>query len=282
MKKFIIIFAQVIGYFSALLSIIAIFGITTKLLFGDPESVEQRLQICIFAIHILLGVTVLNTLLIYTCKSKLVKAGWPGFRVSLKWLGVGAMIGFCMTGGVIFFSWISGGGSFYFNSSGLLEYLRYVLPLIFVLFLAALGEEWIFRGYPMARLTSTIHRNWANILISLLFLVGHWGGRGWNGLTVINIFLFSLVNGAMRFTRGGIPAAWGFHFAWNSLHVLLGATLTGEKFQVPFIQFVSEGSKWLSGGKYGPEGGLGTTFVTILGLIFIYKCWLRKSEINNS
>ena len=100
-------------------------------------------------------------------------------------------------------------------------------------------------------------------------------------LAALNIFLFSLVNGAIRFTRGGIPAAWGLHFVWNSFYVILGATITGENFEVPFVQFSSDGPLWLSGGAYGPEGGIGTTIVTIAALIFIYR-YLKRPESNGS
>jgi membrane protease YdiL (CAAX protease family) len=106
----------------------------------------------------------------------------------------------------------------------------------------------MFRGYPLSKLSLTMGRNWANFIIALFFMAGHWGGEGWSVMTIINILLFSLLCGAFRFTEGGLPVVCGFHFSWNSLQFLLGATLTGENFKVPFIQFESSGADWLSGG----------------------------------
>jgi len=137
------------------------------------------------------------------------------------------------------------------------------------LLIAALGEEWIFRGYPLAVLAPVTGRGWANVLVALVFTASHWGGSGWNGLAATNIFLFSLVNGAIRYSPGGIPAAWGFHFAWNSLQVLSGAVLTGDDLRVPMVRFSSQGPDWLSGGAFGPEGALGATAATIIGLVVL-------------
>jgi len=169
-----------------------------------------------------------------------------------------------------------GGGRFTLDNGGLLHYIEYVLPLVACLLVAALGEEWIFRGYPLSKLTQMVGRDWANFLVALLFSAGHWGGNGWNALAAVNILIFSMVNGAIRFTPGGIPAAWGFHFAWNSIYVLAGAILTGDSLEVPTVHFTGKGPEWLSGGAFGPEGSLGTMVVAIIGLILIRRITERK------
>jgi membrane protease YdiL (CAAX protease family) len=271
MKRFLISFAQVIGYFLAVFIMLVLLVIPTQFLFGDLDSLQLRLEIFILGIHMVIAVAVVSGLMVLIKKSQLIKKGWPTFRLGLKWFGIGAFTGLLMSGGVLFITWISGGGSFSFNTDELSEYFPYVLPLIFFILLAALGEEWIFRGYPLSKFSQTVGPYWANILVSLLFMAGHWGGEGWSVLAATNIFLFSLVNGAMRFTSGGIPAAWGFHFVWNSFYVVCGATLTGGNFQIPFIQFLSDDPVWLSGGAYGPEGSIGTTIVTMTALVFLYR-----------
>jgi hypothetical protein len=113
-------------------------------------------------------------------------------------------------------------------------------------------------------------------------MAGHWGGSGWGALPAINIFLFSLMHGGLRFTSGGIPAAWGFHFAWNSLYLLAGAPLTGEKFQIPFVEFVDTGPGWLSGGLYGPEGSVVSSIVLIVALFFIQRYLKHQSSADIS
>jgi membrane protease YdiL (CAAX protease family) len=277
MKSFLTAFLQVMGYLCAIFLIMVLLVIPSQLMLGDLDSLEPRLQILLLAVHILFAVAVVSAVMAFRGKSSLVKSGWPGIGLSIRWFGVGTLIGFSISGGMLLITWLSGGGRFSFDPDRLSEYFQYVLPLVIFLWIAALGEEWIFRGYPLTKFSQTIGSGWANILVSLLFVAGHWGGSGWSILPATNIFIFSLVNGAMRFTAGGIPAAWGFHFAWNSLQVLAGATLTGENFQVPFVQFLSDEPVWLSGGAYGPEGGLGTSLATLVGLLLIGRYLQRQT-----
>jgi len=269
---------QVMGYFLAVFVLIGLAVILTKLIFGDLDYDEPRLSILLLGIQIVFAVAVVGALMSWIGKSQLAKSGWPGFLSSMRWFGIGTLVGLLMCGGMIIITWVSGGGSFHFDIEKPSRYFNYVSPLVFFLLILALGEEWIFRGYPLSKLSQAVGGGWANVIVSLLFMAGHWGGSGWNAMVAGNIFLFSLVNGVMRFTPGGIPAAWGFHFAWNSLHILLGATLTGENYAVPGAQFISEGSKWLSGGDYGPEGGLGTSVATIVGLVIIWR-YLRRRPV---
>jgi membrane protease YdiL (CAAX protease family) len=282
MKRFFIAVIQVIGYFLAIFLFIALAVILTKLIFGSLDYDEPRLAILLLGVQIVFAVAVVGALMRWIGKSQLARSGWLGLRSSMRWFGIGTLVGLLICGGMLIITLVSGGGSFNFDTDGLSQYFEYVLPLVFFLLILALGEEWIFRGYPLTKLSRVVGRGWANVIVSLFFMAGHWGGSGWNILVAINIFLFSLVNGAMRFTPGGIPAAWGFHFAWNGLHVLLGATLTGENFGVPVVRFISQGPVWLSGGAYGPEGGLGTTMATIVGLILIWRFMGRRVTVSGA
>jgi membrane protease YdiL (CAAX protease family) len=78
-----------------------------------------------------------------------------------------------------------------------------ILPLVSFLLIAALGEEWIFRGYPLAALSAVMGRGWANLLVALFFTAGHWGASGWNGLVTINILLSPLSMVRFVFLRVG-------------------------------------------------------------------------------
>jgi membrane protease YdiL (CAAX protease family) len=279
--KYLKAVGQVVGYLATAMVIVAALVIPTRFFFGDSDSVDQKLQILIFGIHFVVGVAITNVLAARIGKSTLVKAGWLNVRSSVKWFGTGALIGLGTASGMLVLTMILGGGRLTYGNGGLSEYLAAVIPLVGYLLIAALGEEWIFRGYPLIRFSQVFGRGGANVLLALLFMGGHWGGSGWNTLVAVNIFVFSLVNGACRFTTGGIPAAWGFHFAWNSLQVMLGATLTGEDFGIPMVRFVGEGPKWLSGGLYGPEGGIGTTVATTIGLLLIWR-YLRRRKTTGS
>jgi len=279
MKRFLFTLLQVIGYFAAVIFVIILEVKLTKMIVGDVDidTVDPMLQILFLGFHITIAVAVTNTVMTRVIKSKVVREGWPGLRRSFRWFGIGILVGLIMIGAVLGIIRLFGGGRFTLDSGGLSQYLECVLPLLGCLLIAALGEEWIFRGYPLSKFSQVVGRGWANGLVALIFTAAHWGGNGWNALTAVNILLFSMINGAIRFTPGGIPAAWGFHFAWNSLQVIAGAPLTGDRLGVPVVQFASEGPTWLSGGAFGPEGSVGTTAVTIFSLLVISR-YLKKNK----
>jgi len=278
MKKLLISFIQVLAYLLVVFLVLALLVIPATLIWGDLDLVEARMQILLLGVQLVLAVAVVNSFLVRFFRSQLVRLGWPGPGASARWFGIGALVGLLMCGALLGIILICGGGRLTFNSDGLSQYAGYVLPLVFFILIATLGEEWIFRGYPMNKLSPLVGRGWANVIVGLMFMAGHWGGDGWTALAALNIFLFSLVNGAMRFTPGGIAAAWGFHFAWNGLHVFLGATLSGQTFAVPAIRFQGMGPAWLSGGAFGPEGAVGTTVVTVVGLLLIRRFLWRNRK----
>jgi membrane protease YdiL (CAAX protease family) len=274
-KRTLLALLQVLAYLLAIFSVVALAVIPTKIIFGDLEAIEIRLEILLMGIQAMLAVIVVNAFLVRVRKSMLVRVGWPTLSRSVRWFGIGLMIGVLLGAGVLVIIWLSGGGRLEINGDGWSRYIRYVLPLLCGLLIAALAEEWIFRGYPLAKLSSVAGPMVSNVIVGILFMACHWGSDGWTVLAAVNILLFSLVNGAMRFTPGGIPAAWGFHFAWNGLYVLLGANLSGTNYEVPAVRLVGAGPAWMSGGAYGPEGAIGTTVMTAVALMLIWK-YLRR------
>ncbi len=277
MKRIVIGLLKSLGYFAAIFGVIGLAVFPTKWLLGDPETLGIRMEIFVLGVHLVIGVVVVNLVMTRFSGSRLLRAGWPDIPASWRGFWKGVLLGCGMVLGVMGITWLSGGGRFEFGGARFLDYLAVLPAIAGVLLIAALGEEWIFRGYPLSKLSEIAGRRWANILVSLLFAAGHWGGEGWGSLPAFNLFIFSLVTGAIRFTPGGIPAAWGFHFAWNCLYSFLGATVTGMNLQIPGIRFEGSGPDWLSGGLYGPEGSIGTTITTIVGLVLIGRYLRRRN-----
>ena len=282
MKPILVALARVTGYFAAVFAVGALALVPMAMALGDLDSIQGRLEILVIGVTFLAGAAVVTAGMAWIGKSPLARSGWPDRRAGARGFAAGTLIGLAMAGGVLALTWAAGGARLSISGEGLSQYLRYSVPLVGVLLVAAVAEEWIFRGYPLAALSTVMSRGWANVLVAVVFTAGHWGGSGWNSLTVINIFLFSLVNGSVRFSRGGVPAASGFHFAWNSTLVLAGAIMTGDEgLRVPTVHFSGQGPDWLSGGAFGPEGAIATTVVTTVGIALIWRYWLsgRLSRI---
>ena len=149
-------------------------------------------------------------------------------------------------------------------------------PAPFCLLFAALGEEWLFRGYPLTRLAGLLGPGCANLVMAVLFAAAHLTSAGSGPMSSVNIVLGSLVVGALRLTPGGIPAAWGFHFVWNYTQVLCGATLALEDLAIPGVTFAGAGSVLVSGGTFGPETGIGASISTLLTLGLLLRYFRRQ------
>lgn len=278
MKKTLFTILKLIGYGIAVVVIdICLMGLS-KLAIGDWVStvIPNGSEIFHEALFLLLSIGIVNTGLALIFKSFPVKSGWPSISVCFKWFWIGGIAGVSAAGGMLILTVVTGGGQIIFQEAAVTDYILTVLPLLGILLLSALSEEWFFRGVPLTLLSQATGRGWANIVFALLFAVAHLGSAGMNWLVFINVVIGGMIVGALRFTKGGIPTAWGFHFAWNSTQVLSGVTLTGEHLTVPGIQFISTGHVLFSGGELGPEGGVGAFVITTALLILIGKYYLNK------
>jgi|GEM_PF-1735694 len=276
MKKTLSAIAQVFSYLFAVVIVTVVVMGLTKLFVGDWESGDARIQLLGDGILTTLGIAITNLLAFTLFRSKDVILGWPRIKTGLVWFLKGGICGLIMAGLMLLFSIIFGGASLAFDQGALAAYIRYAIPLAGVLLIAALGEEWLFRGFPLTKLADVLGPGWANLLISLLFAAAHLGSTGVNALVLVNIVIGSAVVGSLRFTPGGIPAAWGFHFVWNYTQVLVGANLSVEGIDMPGVNFSQSGSAVVSGGTFGPEAGIGATISTVIVLVFLFAFFRRR------
>jgi membrane protease YdiL (CAAX protease family) len=275
-KRVAVTVLQVLGYLLLFLTVtVAVMGLT-KALVGDWETGGAALETAGEGLLTSLGIALTGLLLLGRSRSSPVFRGWPGLRAGLTGFGRGGVAGFLLAGSMLLSTVALGGARIELEPGAVRAYVRYVVPLGGGLLVAALAEEWLFRGYPLTRLAGVLGRGWASLTMSVLFAAAHLGAAGSNALVSVNIVLGSLVVGALRFTPGGIAAAWGFHFVWNFTQVLGGATLSLEKVDVPGVTFVATGSTARSGGAFGPEAGIGATIVTVLALAVLVVHFRRQ------
>ena len=270
-----LLFAYAIAWLILSLVLLA----TAKFVLGvATESMDAATEMAYEGFFMILAVAILNVLYHFAFKSKEALSGWPNLHGSLRGFGNGALIGLGMSGGMFVLTMLMGGGQFSSDGAPWTAYILRIVPLLFFILISTMGEEWLFRGYPLAMLAKYSSRGWGNLMMAILFAIMHATAEGFNGLVAFNIVIGSLVVGALRFTPGGIPAAWGFHFAWNSLQVLLGSNLTGLDLKIPCLRFSGRGADWLSGGATGPEGSIGATLATILVLGLLTAYFRRKNN----
>jgi hypothetical protein len=63
--------------------------------------------------------------------------------------------------------------------------------------------------------------------------------------------------GGVLMATGSLWAAWAAHFGWNwTMAAIFHMQVSGGGFPTPDYRVVEVGPDWLTGGGWGPEGGL--------------------------
>lgn len=139
------------------------------------------------------------------------------------------------------------------------------------LLFGAMGEETLFRGYAF-QLAIERFGAFATILpVSVLFGLGHAANPHSTRLSVFNTVLWGILLGYSFLRSRDLWLPIGLHYGWNLVLPLFGVSLSGLTIEVTryFYQW-DLGSLW-SGGDYGPEGGLLTTFVVLLLFFVLHR-----------
>lgn len=196
--------------------------------------------------------------------------GWPGLRNGsagfARGLGIGAGMAAIVLGGEI----ALGGVRVQLTGQPFTAYAAAAPVLFCWLALAALAEELLFRGFPLARLAQATGPVAAALILTIGFAGVHAINPGVSPLGLFNVALASLVLSAAFFAWGGLPAAWGLHLGWNAGLVLgADAPISGVSIELPGLRYLRAGPDWLSGGEFGPEGGLLASFVMVAAIMVL-------------
>ena len=138
-------------------------------------------------------------------------------------------------------------------------YLSAVVRTLALLAPAALAEEVLFRGVPLVLLAAVFGRGPALIALAIAFGIGHMNNPNALALGIVNIVLAGIFLGLAFYAPGGIWTAFGAHLGWNGTLAALDAPVSGLPFRIPAIDYVPGAPIWLTGGPFGPEGGLAAT-----------------------
>ncbi len=196
--------------------------------------------------------------------------GWPERRAGLRGLGAGMLLGVGMALTALALALAAGGARVVRTGEPVSAYLAVAAGLVAMLAIAALAEELLFRGYPLARLAQGVGRVGASLVLALAFALLHLGNPEISPMGLANIGLAGLVMSAAFFTPGALPAAWGVHLGWNAgLAVSADAPVSGIALGVPMLDFAPGQPVWISGGAFGPEGGLAATVAMSAALMWL-------------
>ncbi|MFD0691090.1 CPBP family intramembrane glutamic endopeptidase [Actinomadura fibrosa] len=129
-----------------------------------------------------------------------------------------------------------------------------------VLAVAAVGEELVYRALMLNGLATLTRRPWAALAVSAaVFGVVHLTDSSHaTAISVLSNTMGGVMYGVAFLRTGRIWMPVGIHFAWNFVQgTIMGfAVSDNTDYSGGLVHPVVEGTTWLTGGGYGPEGSV--------------------------
>lgn len=140
---------------------------------------------------------------------------------------------------------------------------------LLILTVSAANEEILFRGYPLQLLMVAIGRWPAAVAMSVLFGLGHHLNPNATWLGTLNTFLAGMLLCVAYLRTRSLWFPYGIHIGWNlAIGPIFGFAVSGITMPSLWISRAG-GSDWVTGGPYGPEGGLLGTGVMLTATIAV-------------
>jgi uncharacterized protein len=222
----------------------------------------------------------------YLCARFLEGLPWKSLGLTLHegWfrdLIIGSLIGFASLVVAVAVAAIGGGLRFSFGELPVLPTMRSMVGSAALLFVAALAEEAMFRGYPLQTLTRARLIALGIFLTSVPFGLVHLSNPNVvPGVTFINTALAGLWFAVAYLRTRSLWLPLGLHWSWNwALGWFFGLPVSGLNLTSnPLLKATDEGPAWLTGGRYGIEGGIACTVALTLFTIFLWRTsWLKAT-----
>ena len=147
-----------------------------------------------------------------------------------------------------------------------------------LIFIAAGWEELLFRCILLTLLIKVFKNPWFAILLtSIYFGYVHFDNDHATLLSAFSNGLGGVMYGLAFVGTRKIWFPWALHFAWNYVQApILGFPVSGSNVE-GIIKLNLLDDSWLSGGLYGPEGGVvGISFRFVVIMLIIL--WIKKSR----
>ena len=240
----------------------------------DVEALEQMTSTGPVSILISLAVCVVAILfcLVYCLAIEhrpIQSMGFRGKDFLLQYLK-GLFFGLLLFSAVVAIGTILGGFRFVGFANEAPAMLIYYL--IFFL-IQGMQEEVLCRGYFMVSITRRSSVIAAVIANSLVFAALHLLNPGIGVMPIVNLILFGIFASLYMLRSGNIWGVGAIHSIWNFAQGnLFGLPVSGLFTDGDtLMKFEQTGSDLISGGSFGPEGGLPVTIVYVLAIIIVIK-----------
>lgn len=150
---------------------------------------------------------------------------------------------------------------------------NFIITLL-TLAVLALGEELLFRGFMLNGLIRLLKNKYIAVIITaVLFGLAHAGNPNATTISIISNGLGGVMYAVAFIESDSIWLAFALHFAWNFFQgPVFGFPVSGMNFGGIVEQSFEAGPNIISGGSYGPEGGIvGISFrIVIIAMLLLY------------
>lgn len=186
----------------------------------------------------------------------------------------GAIIGFLMMVVPVVALWIFGLMDFEFDPTVWAGFsaIPGVLIMLFGWLIQGAAEETLTRGFLLPVFGTRYGPLWGIIVSSVLFSSLHLMNENINWIAMINLFLFGVFACVYAMGEGGLWGVFAIHSFWNwAQGNVLGLEVSGSSIGgTALINLKEVGPDLLTGGAFGPEGGLAITLVLIGGIVILF------------
>jgi membrane protease YdiL (CAAX protease family) len=144
---------------------------------------------------------------------------------------------------------------------------------------SAFQEEFIFRSLMLSGMVLLFRRPWLALAVnSVLFGLAHAANPSASGVSVVGNSLDGFLYGIAFLWSGRIWLPFALHFSWNYAQgPVLGFPVSGFDMG-GLVRQKAVGSTLVTGGSYGPEGGLlgRLAWLIALALVVGWLAWSRR------
>lgn len=248
-----------------------------------PEMARPPLALTLPATVMQLGVILLLTYLFrrFLDRQSFISLGFERRRGWLWEIGFGVILGFVLIGGIFLVEWAGrwltvGDAVWRFQALGpaLLMLAGYLALFI----LAGASEEIMFRGYILQNLREWPGTILAVVISSILFGLVHGLNPSFNLLAALNIVLAGVVFCYAYLITGNLWLPIAYHFSWNFFQgPVFSFPVSGMISGGLLLTQVSQAGSVITGGAFGPEGGLMGLGAQLLSLLILWL-WGRAQR----
>jgi hypothetical protein len=208
-----------------------------------------------------------------------------GYQLHVGWWRdylIGAVMAAMMMSVIVGIEWSAGFLSLRWSAISAND-LLYSLVVSLVFFsIAGAFEEIICRGYPLQTMLRDLHPAWGVLVMSTLFSLAHAGNPNVSTLGLFNTILAGVWLAVAYLKTRSLWLCTSLHWSWNwTMSAVYGLNVSGLEGIVKGSLFTSQqtGPEWLTGGAYGPEGGLIVTVVILAFTVLLWRArWLAPAR----